>query len=111
MKKLHLFLILVLCLAPLGVAQTPAVPAPATPGAAPSPAPMAIMNTDLNAIPAPDAKARGNGDPDGSLTGNVTDVPVADPITDKTPKAKGLTIGDMANQIGQNKVAINFVWT
>ena len=38
-------------------------------------------------------------------------LPVADPITDKTPKAKGLTIGDIANQVGQNKIAINFVWT
>ena len=45
------------------------------------------------------------------MTGNVSDIPVADPITDKTPKAKGLTIGDIANQVGQNKVAINFVWT
>src|SRR5205823_12392763 len=60
---------------------------------------------------APDAKARASGDPDGVLTGNVSDVTVADPITDKTPKAKGLTIGDIANQVGQNKVAINFVWT
>ena len=49
--------------------------------------------------------------PDGGLTGNVSDITVADPITDKTPKAKGLTIGDIANQIGQNKIAINFVWT
>ncbi len=24
---------------------------------------------------------------------------------------KGLTIGDVANQVGQNKIAINFVWT
>ena len=36
---------------------------------------------------------------------------MADPITDKTPKAKGLTIGDIANQVGQNKIAVNFVWT
>ena len=45
------------------------------------------------------------------MTGNVSDITVADPITDKTPKAKGLTIGDIANQVGQNKIAINFVWT
>ena len=31
-------------------------------------------------------------------------MPVAD------PKA-GLTLGDVANQVGQNKIAINFVWT
>ena len=71
----------------------------------------AITDADVKGISSPDAKARANGDPDGSLTGNVSDIAVADPITDKTPKAKGLTIGDIANQIGQNKIAINFVWT
>ena len=24
---------------------------------------------------------------------------------------KGLTIGDVVNQVGQNKIAINFIWT
>lgn len=102
MKKLTfvLGLILILRLAPVGAAQTPAAPAA-----------VAITDADLKAIPAPDAKARAKGDPDGSLTGNVSDITIADPITDKTPKAKGLTIGDMANQIGQNKIAVNFVWT
>jgi ammonium transporter, Amt family len=101
MKKTTLLLGLVLILSLSHLAgQTPAA-------AGPTP----ITDADLKAIPAPDARARANGDPDGSLTGNVSDIPVADPITDKTPKAKGLTIGDMANQIGQNKVAINFVWT
>jgi Amt family ammonium transporter len=112
-----LLLILVLSLAPYGSAQTPAAPAPAaTPAATPTPAapaaaPVPITDADLKGIPAPDAKARANGDPDGGLTGNVSDITVADPITDKTPKAKGLTIGDIANQVGQNKIAINFVWT
>ena len=49
--------------------------------------------------------------PDGGLTGNVSDITCRRSITDKTPKAKGLTIGDIVNQIGQNKIAINFVWT
>jgi ammonium transporter, Amt family len=111
MKKPLLFLGFVLCLARLGSAQTPAAPAPsAAPAAASSPA-VPITDADIKAIPSPDAKARANGDPDGSLTGNVSDIPVADPITDKTPKAKGLTIGDIANQVGQNKIAVNFVWT
>jgi ammonium transporter, Amt family len=44
------------------------------------------------------------GDPGGSLTGNINDVPVSDAKT-------GLTISDMANQIGQNKIGINFTWT
>jgi Amt family ammonium transporter len=44
------------------------------------------------------------GDPGGSLTGSVNDVPVTD------TKA-GLTLGDVANQVGQNKIGINFTWT
>src|SRR5207247_7555279 len=44
------------------------------------------------------------GDTGGTLTGNVNDVAVSD-------AKKGLTLGDAVNQIGQNKVAINFVWT
>ena len=38
------------------------------------------------------------------MTGTVSDVAVAD-------AKKGLTIGDVVNQIGQNKIAINFIWT
>ena len=53
---------------------------------------------------APSTGALANGDPGGVLTGTVNDVPVAD------PKA-GLGLGDVANQVGQNKIAINFVWT
>ena len=44
------------------------------------------------------------GDPGGSLTGTVSDVAVSD-------STKGLTIGDVVNQVGQNKIAINFMWT
>lgn len=44
------------------------------------------------------------GDPGGTLTGTANDVPVAN------AKA-GLTAGDVTNQVGQNKVAVNFVWT
>jgi Amt family ammonium transporter len=111
MKTLRLLLALVLFLAPLGFAQAPTPPAAAPPAAAPAAAPAPVTDADLKGIPSPDAKARSNGDPDGGLTGNVSDITVADPITDKTPKAKGLTIGDIANQVGQNKIAINFVWT
>ena len=70
-----------------------------------------ITDQDVKALSGPDAKARANGDPDGGLTGTVSDVTIADPVTDKTPKAKGLTMADLANQVGQNKIAINFVWT
>src|SRR5207253_3885229 len=44
------------------------------------------------------------GDPAGTLLGTAADIVMADP-------KKGLTIADVANQIGQNKIAINFVWT
>jgi Amt family ammonium transporter len=53
---------------------------------------------------APTTAALANGDPGGTLTGTVSDVPVAD------AKA-GMTLGDVANQVGQNKIAVNFVWT
>ncbi len=53
---------------------------------------------------APSTGALANGDPGGAITGTINDVPVADPKT-------GITIGDVANQVGQNKIAVNFVWT
>jgi len=56
------------------------------------------------AASAPTPAALASGDPSGTLTGTTNDVPVAN------AKA-GLTAGDVANLAGQNKVAINFVWT
>src|SRR5246500_2911406 len=53
---------------------------------------------------APTTATLANGDPGGALTGTVNDVPVGDAKT-------GLTLGDTANQVGQNKIAINFTWT
>ena len=44
------------------------------------------------------------GDPGAEQSGTVSDVALAD-------AKKGLTLADLANQAGQNKVAINFVWT
>jgi ammonium transporter, Amt family len=79
-------------------AQAPAAPA------APAPAPVPIMDADLKNVEVPKAEARAKGDPDGSLTGNASDVTVSD-------SKKGLTAGDLVNQVGQNKIAINFVWT
>jgi ammonium transporter, Amt family len=76
-------------------------PAPAT---TPPPAPVPITDADLKGVEAPKAELRAKGDPDGALTGTVSDIAVAD-------AKKGLTVGDVANQIGQNKIAINFVWT
>jgi len=112
MKNKRLLFALLLTLGTLVFAQAPAAPPPAAPpAAAPAAAPAVITDADIKNLSGPDAKARANGDPDGSLTGTVSDVTIADPVTDKTPKAKGLTIGDLANQIGQNKIAVNFVWT
>jgi len=82
----------------------PEAPAAAAPAAPPPAAPVAITDKDLTSVPTPAADARAKGDPDGSLTGTVSDVVVAD-------SKKGLTIADLANQAGQNRVAINFVWT
>jgi ammonium transporter, Amt family len=69
-----------------------------------APAGAPITTVDLKAIEAPKAENRLKGDPDGSLTGTVADVAVGD-------SKKGLTIGDVVNQVGQNKIAINFMWT
>lgn len=44
------------------------------------------------------------GDPGGSITGTINDVPASD-------SKVGVTIGDVANQVGQNKIGINFTWT
>ena len=114
MKKRITLFGLMLLLASLAWAQAPApapapeAPAAAAPGAAPAAAPAAapvpITDKDLTSVAAPSADARAKGDPDGSLTGTVADVVVAD-------SKKGLTIADLANQAGQNRVAINFVWT
>src|SRR5262245_33968937 len=81
-------------------AQAPAGPAPAQAPAAAAP----VTAADLTSIKTPSGDDKAKGDPDGGLTGNASDVAMAD------PKA-GLTIADLANQAGQNKIAINFVWT
>lgn len=53
---------------------------------------------------APTTATLAAGDPGGSITGTVNDVPVGD-------SKVGLTLGDVANQVGQNKIGINFTWT
>jgi len=83
-------------------AQTPAagstpVPLPAVPA-------KPLTDADLKNVEVPKPEARAKGDPDGSLTGTAADVAVAD-------AKKGLTLSDLVNQAGQNKIAINFVWT
>jgi Amt family ammonium transporter len=93
-----------------GWSQTPAAAPSTPPAAAPPPAAAAPAGPSLtdplnvkDASP-PSADDLAKGDPGGTLTGTVNDVAVSD-------TKKGLTLGDALNQIGQNKVAINFVWT
>lgn len=99
MRTLILSTVLVFALSMVLIAQTPA-PAAATP----APAPVPITDADLKSIDSPKADVRAKGDPDGALTGTAVDVAVSD-------SKKGLTIADLVNQAGQNKIAINFTWT
>jgi len=100
---------LALCILALGstvgrmaYAQTAA--APAQPAAAPAPVPPATAELREAAAKAPTPADLAKGDPGGILTGTMADLTVTD------AKA-GPTLADAGNQIGQNKVAINFVWT
>jgi Amt family ammonium transporter len=56
------------------------------------------------AAAAPSTATLAAGDPGGTATGTINDVPAAD------AKA-GVTSADVANQVGQNKIGINFTWT
>ncbi len=69
-------------------------------------APVAATTAELkaDAAAAPSTATLANGDPGGSITGTINDVPVAD-------SKVGVTLGDVANQVGQNKIAVNFTWT
>src|SRR5487761_2358076 len=78
--------------------------AAAAPQAAPAPAPHMSAPLNVNAASPPSSADLAKGDPGGTITGTVNDVPVSN-------AKKGLTLSDAINQIGQNKVAINFVWT
>jgi hypothetical protein len=94
-----LFLCVVAMTAMSGVAQAQAAADSAA-------APMSPTTADLKAAldNAPPATAMQAGDPSGAITGTIKDVPVAD-------SKKGLTVADLGYLAGQNKIAINFVWT
>jgi len=110
MKKVLLAFAMTWCFGLCGTAhaQPPATQAqPAPPPAAPAaaaPAPAMITDADIKALSGPKAEDKAKGDPAGTTTGNVSDIPVGD-------AKKGLTLGDIVNQVGQNQIAINFVWT
>jgi len=78
--------------------------APAAAPAAAEPPALALTAADVKGISAPSADDLAKGDPGGTLTGSAADIVMAD------PKA-GLTLADVVNQVGQNRIAVNFVWT
>ncbi len=59
---------------------------------------------DIKAANPPSTDDLAKGDPEGTKTGTVSDVVASD-------TKKGLTLADVVNQVGQNRIAINFVWT
>ena len=100
------FCLLALVLA-LGVASHAQTPAPAAAPAAVAPAPpLAPADAQLKdaAGKAPSMADLAKGDPGGTITGTINDVPAAD-------SKAGVTLPDVANQVGQNKIAANFIWT
>ena len=96
--------ILTLALA-MGVTAFAQAAAPAAAPVAPAIPPSASAAELKDAASkAPTTDALKVGDPGGSITGTINDVPSAD-------SKAGVTLPDVANQVGQNKVAINFTWT
>jgi ammonium transporter, Amt family len=88
---------MVFLLAPgLAFAQAPAAAAKAPP--------TPITTADIKNMTGPSTAELAKGDPGGALTGTVNDIVVSDP-------KQGLTVTDVVNQVGQNRIAINFVWT
>jgi Amt family ammonium transporter len=85
-------------------APATATPAAAAPAAAVPTATPADAELKDAAGKAPATADLAKGDPGGTLTGTINDVPAAD-------SKAGVTIPDVANQVGQNKIAVNFVWT
>lgn len=85
----------------LSAQQAPPVGPPAPAATAPSPTTVELKSA---AAKAPTTADLQKGDPGGTLTGTISDVPVSD-------TSVGLTVPDVAGQVGQNKIAINFVWT
>src|SRR6266849_9817385 len=83
----------------LTLAQAPSPAAASSPAAAPKP----ITTADIKAISGPSAADLAKGDPGGTITGTVNDIPVTNTKT-------GLTLADVVNTVGQNRIAINLVW-
>jgi Amt family ammonium transporter len=88
---------LLLCSSALTQAQA----APASPQATAAPAPAVDAPLTVSAPSADDLTA---GDPSGTKTGTANDIVRADP-------SKGLTLTDVINGVGQNRIGLNFTWT
>ncbi len=87
----------------MGVAVYAQTRAGGTRRAAPPPR-LPPLNSRRQRPKAPATADLAKGDPGGTITGTINDVPVSD-------SKVGLTLPDTANQVGQNKIAINFIWT
>jgi Amt family ammonium transporter len=85
-------------LMPTVASYAQAAPAAAAPAAVP------LTTADLKAITGPSTDDLAKGDPGGTKTGTVNDVVVSD-------SKAGLTLADVVNQVGQNRIAINLMWT
>ncbi|HEX3741675.1 MAG TPA: ammonium transporter, partial [Terriglobales bacterium] len=96
----------VLFLFPLGIGAWGQAQAAAPPAGSAAAAPAPAMDVPLNvkAAAPPSADDLAKGDPGGTLTGTVNDVIPSD-------SKKGVTLADVVNQVGQNRIAVNFVWT
>jgi ammonium transporter, Amt family len=104
MKKLLLTVALTCGLGLAAHAQTSPPGSQPAAAAPPAAAAVPITDADLKALAGPKAEDRAQGDPAGTMTGTVADIPVSD-------SKKGLSIGDVVNAVGQNLVATNFMWT
>lgn len=80
--------------------DTPGVPPTETVAAAPA----VLTVADLKVATPNTADIAAQGDPGAEMTGNASDIIVSD-------ATKGLSLADLINQVGQNRIAINFTWT
>ncbi len=99
-NRLTLYIVLTLASAWLLPSSIVLAQAPAAAAAPDKP----ITTGDIKAISGPSAADLAKGDPGGTLTGTVNDIPVTD-------SKAGLSLADVVNTVGQNRIAINLVWT
>jgi Amt family ammonium transporter len=104
MKRCSWLGVVVVLLSVISTRAQTASPASGTPTAPPASAPAMTAPLDVKAAQPPSADDLAKGDPSGTRTGTIADVVVSD-------TNKGLTLADTVNQVGQNRIAINFVWT